>query len=62
MLMTNSRASDPTPSECASISPMLSMQWSPDPSSTSWASSSPPSPTSSSPAPPPSPLPLCLRT
>ncbi|RWW40646.1 hypothetical protein BHE74_00053921 [Ensete ventricosum] len=51
--MMSSRASDPTFGGCASTNPMLSTQWPPGPSSSSWVSSFPPPPTLSSPALPP---------
>ncbi|RWV98850.1 hypothetical protein GW17_00038275, partial [Ensete ventricosum] len=52
-LTTSSGASGPASGRCVSICPMIDTQWSPSPSSSSWAFSSPPPPTSSSLAPPP---------
>ncbi|RWW03496.1 hypothetical protein GW17_00033353 [Ensete ventricosum] len=52
-LMTRSEASSPALDGYASTSPIVGIQWSHDPSSSSWASSSPLSLTSSSLTPPP---------
>ncbi|RRT38844.1 hypothetical protein B296_00046887 [Ensete ventricosum] len=53
MLMMRSGAFGPTSSGCALTNPTICTQWSPDLSSSSWASSSPLPPTSSSPKPQP---------